>query len=221
MHVIVVGCGRVGTGLATDLDAAGHSVVVIDRNPDAFRRLPDGFGGSTAVGVGFDRDLLVSAGIERAGAVAAVTSGDNSNIVVARVARETFEVEHVVARIYDPARARIYQRLGIATVATSRWTVDQVMRRIDPDEHATEWNDPSGKVVLTGQPLPTELVGVAVDEVDLEGAGQIVAISRGGQASLCSPDLVLQEGDLVYFIADADRLGDLSERIHTEPGGAH
>ncbi len=118
MHVIVVGCGRVGAGLAADLDTAGHSVVVVDRNPDAFRRLPDDFSGATAVGVGFDRDLLVDAGIERADAVAAVTSGDNSNIVVARVAHETFEVPRVVARIYDPARARIYQRLGVATVAT-------------------------------------------------------------------------------------------------------
>ncbi len=221
MHVIVVGCGRVGTGLATDLDAAGHSVVVIDRNPDAFRRLPDSFGGSTAVGVGFDRDLLVSAGIERADAVAAVTSGDNSNIVVARVAHESFEVERVVARIYDPARARIYQRLGVATVATSRWTVDQVMRRIDPDEHATEWTDPSGEVVLTGQPLPRELAGVAVGDIELGEVARIVAVSRGGTAQLCQPDLVLQEGDLVYFAAAADQLEELSDRFHAAAGGGH
>ncbi len=221
MHVIVVGCGRVGTGLATDLDAAGHSVVVIDRAPNAFRRLPGDFGGTTSIGIGFDRELLQHAGIERADAVAAVTSGDNSNIVVARVAREHFQVERVVARIYDPARARIYQRLGIATVATSRWTVDQVMRRIDPDEHATEWTDPSGAVVLTGQPLPDHLAGVAVVDLDLEGTGRIVGISRGGVAQIRTDDLVLQEGDLVYVMAGSDRLDALNERLQHAPGSGH
>ncbi len=221
MHVIVVGCGRVGAGLAADLDAADHSVVVVDRNPDAFRRLPEDFSGTTAVGVGFDRDLLVDAGIERADAVAAVTSGDNSNIVVARVAHETFEVPRVVARIYDPARARIYQRLGVATVATSRWTVDQVMRRIDPDDHATEWTDPSGAVVLTGQPLPDHLAGVAVVDLELDESARVVAISRGGVAQLCSDDLVFQEGDLLYFVAGAGGLGALAERLRAQPGGAH
>ena len=116
MHVVVVGCGRVGSELAGLLEQAGHTVAIVDKRANAFRRLPTGFRGKTIVGFGFDRDTLIEAGIERAGALAAVTSGDNSNIMSARVGRETFEIERVVARIYDPRRAAIYQRLGIPTV---------------------------------------------------------------------------------------------------------
>ena len=137
MHVVVVGCGRVGSELALSLERSGHSVAVIDKNADAFRkRLPEDFAGQKVVGFGFDRDHLIEAGIERAGAVAAVTSGDNSNILTARIARENFAIERVVARIYDPRRALIYQRLGIPTVATVSWTTDQVMRRLLPDRGA-------------------------------------------------------------------------------------
>ena len=135
MHVIVVGCGRVGSELALNLDGLGHSVAVIDKNAAAFGRfLPETFGGQRVVGFGFDRDHLTEAGIERAGAVAAVTSGDNSNILTARIAAENFGIDRVVARIKDPRRAEIYQRLGISTVAMISWTTDQVMRRMLPSE---------------------------------------------------------------------------------------
>src|SRR5262249_47115629 len=123
--VVVVGCGRVGSELAGTLEKSGHTVAVIDKNPNAFRRLPPGSAGQRVVGFGFDRDNLVEAGIERAGAVAAVTNGDNSNILVARIARETFGIGRVVARIYDPRRAVIYQSLGIPTVAPGAWATDQ------------------------------------------------------------------------------------------------
>ena len=146
MHVVVVGCGRVGSGLAATLVSQGHTVSVVDRKPTAFRRLPEDFSGETFVGVGFDRNVLVAAGIERAGALAAVTNGDNSNILVARTAREFFGVERVVARIYDQRRAAIYERLGIPTVATVQWTIERVLRRILPDTAGVEWIDPSAKV---------------------------------------------------------------------------
>src|SRR5215210_1340847 len=135
VHVVVVGCGRVGSELAGTLEKSGHTVAVIDKDANAFRRLAPGYAGQRVVGFGFDRDNLVEAGIERAGAVAAVTNGDNSNILVARIARESFGIERVVARIYDPRRAAIYQRLGIPTVATVSWTTDQVLRRLLPGEH--------------------------------------------------------------------------------------
>ena len=122
MHVVVIGCGRVGSELAGALELADHTVAVVDKNPLAFRRLPAGYAGQRVVGFGFDRDNLEDAGIDRAGALAAVTNGDNSNILVARIARESFGIERVVARIYDPRRAVIYQRLGIPTVATVSWT---------------------------------------------------------------------------------------------------
>ena len=148
MHVVVVGCGRVGSSLALNLLAGEHTVAIIDRRAEAFRRLPADFAGTTVQGIGFDRDRLIEAGIERAGAVAAVTNGDNSNVLVARVARETFGVDRVVARIYDPRRAVIYQRLGFATVATVAWTTDQVMRRLLPDPTDAEWTDPTAKVCI-------------------------------------------------------------------------
>ncbi len=148
MHVVVVGCGRVGSALARSLTEGGHTVAVIDKRPEAFARLPPGFTGKTIAGIGFDRDRLIEAGIEDAAALASVTNGDNSNILIARVARETFGIENVVARIYDPRRAAIYQRLGIATVATVAWTTERVLRRILPSEAAVEWVDPSARVSL-------------------------------------------------------------------------
>src|SRR5690349_19052536 len=143
-----MGCGRVGSMIATGLETRGHSVAVVDQDATAFRRLPRDFGGRQVVGVGFDRDTLVEAGIEQAWAFAAVSSGDNSNIISARVARETFGVDNVVARIYDPGRAEVYQRLGIPTVATVRWTVDQMLRRLLPHGSEPEWRDPSGTIQI-------------------------------------------------------------------------
>ena len=143
-----MGCGRVGSGLAADLEAAGHSVSIIDHEREAFRRLGPDFKGQIVAGVVFDRDILLEAGIERADAFAAVSNGDNSNILAARVARETYGVSKVVARIYDPARAEIYQRLGIPTVATVLWTTDQIIRRLAPEGSRSEWRDASGVVQL-------------------------------------------------------------------------
>src|ERR1700724_1441026 len=146
MHVIVVGCGRGGSELGIRLEREGHSVAIIDKNRRAFRRLPDDWPGRTIVGFGFDRDHLLQGGVAEAGALAAVTSGDNSNILTARIARETFGIPNVVARIYDPRRALIYQRLGIPTVATVTWTTDQGVRRLFPDTWVSEWTDPTGEV---------------------------------------------------------------------------
>jgi len=159
VHVVVIGCGRVGSELAGALEQAGHTVAVVDKVARAFRRLPQGFTGTTVVGFGFDRDHLHAAGIDKAGAFASVTSGDNSNILCARIARETYGIEHVVARIYDPRRALIYQRLGIPTVATVAWTTDQVLRRLIPSETSNDWVDPTGKVGLIERQIPPKAVG--------------------------------------------------------------
>ena len=170
VHVVIVGCGRVGSTLALELVAIGHTVAVIDRKPDAFKRLGENFSGLTIAGIGFDRDLLQEAGIERAQAVAAVTNGDNSNILIARVAREKFGIEKVVARIYDPKRAEIYERLGIATVATVKWTSERILRRILPDISSVEWTDPSSNVVLIEREFPNSLAGKKVFEIELSAA---------------------------------------------------
>lgn len=221
MHVVVVGCGRVGSSLALSLTQSGHSVAVIDRNADAFRRLGADFAGSTIQGVGFDRDRLTEAGIERADAVAAVTSGDNSNIVIARVTRETFGVERVVARIYDPRRAAIYQRLGIATVASVAWTTERVLRRILPDEAGVEWVDPSAKVMMLERTVPTGWAGHRLGDLEHDGAARVVVLSRMGVGQVPRADLVLQEGDVLYVAVGDAALADFDARLATRPAGHH
>src|SRR5215813_6282000 len=142
VHIVIMGCGRVGSTLAYSLEARGHSVAVIDSDPDAFRRLGTEFTGLTVTGMGFDRDVLIAAGIERADAFAAVSSGDNTNIISARLARENFGVGRVVARIYDAKRAEVYERLGIPTVATVRWTAERMLRQLVPEANRELWRDP-------------------------------------------------------------------------------
>ena len=213
MHVVVVGCGRVGSGLARVLEDTGHSVAVIDKQAKAFRRLPEGFAGRMIQGVGFDRDRLREAGIEEAGALAAVTSGDNSNIMVARTAREVFGLERVIARIYDPRRAAIYEKLGIPTIATVQWTTDRVLRRILPDAPSTEWTDPSAGVVLVERPVAASWAGRRLADLDIEGLARVAALSRLGVGQVPTADLVTQEGDVVYVTVAADRLEELDAHL--------
>ena len=221
VHVIVVGCGRVGSGLAVALDRDGHSVAIIDKNQDAFRKyLPPDWRGRTVHGFGFDRDHLEEAGVREAGALAAVTSGDNSNILAARIARETYEIPRVVARIYDPRRAVIYQRLGIPTVATVTWTTDQVMRRLF-EETSTEWSEPSGQVVLVERALPASWAGRPLSGLTGMPGLRLVALTRAGQAQLAAEDLVGQEGDLVHLAVRKDALDDLDRRLAGPVSGAH
>ena len=213
MHVVVVGCGRVGAQLSNRLEEQGHSVALVDKNAKAFNRLPETFGGKRVVGFGFDRDRLSEAGIDEAGAVAAVTSGDNSNIVVARIARETYGIERVVARIYDPRRAEIYQRLGINTVATVAWTTDQAMRRILPDQTGTEYIEPTGKVSVVEREVPPVAVGRPLADLDEPGQFRVVALTRGGEATIPGPGLVMQEGDILLVAVAADAGDALQERL--------
>lgn len=218
MHVVVVGCGRVGSELAGTLEKDGHSVAVVDKNGAAFRRLPPGFGGRVVTGFGFDRDHLIEAGINEAGAVAAVTNGDNSNILTARIARENFGIERVVARIYDPRRAVIYQRLGIPTVATVSWTTDQVLRRLLPDEARTDWVDPSGKVCVVERELPVAWAGKKLAGLNEPGRFWLTAITRLGGARVATGDVVGQEGDMVIFMAATDALDALRQRLGAGKG---
>jgi trk system potassium uptake protein TrkA len=213
VHVVVVGCGRVGSELAAELEEQGHTVAVIDKNRNAFRRLPERFTGRAVLGFGFDRDHLEQAGIQEAGALAAVTSGDNSNILTARIARETYEIQNVVARIYDPRRAVIYQRLGIPTVATVAWTTDQVVRKLFPDRWANEWSDPSGSVDLVERMLPANWAGRKLSELDEAERYRLVVLTRGGAARLASPELVGQEGDLLYMSVRRDARDELDSRL--------
>lgn len=208
VHVVIMGCGRVGSSLARALEKRSHTVAVIDSNPDAFRRLGPGFRGDKVMGYGFDQTVLTNAGIEQADAFAAVSSGDNSNIISARVARETFGIDNVVARIYDPGRAEVYQRLGIPTVATVRWTSDQILRRILPHGSEPQYRDPSGTIRIDVIPAPAPWVGRRLAELESTGA-RIAFVTRMGQGRMVTPDLVLQDGDELNVVmpeAEADNI---------------
>ncbi len=215
-----MGCGRVGASLARAIERAGHEVAVIDQDESSFRRLGTTFEGRTVTGVGFDRDTLRAAGIENAYAFAAVSSGDNSNILAARVAREKYGVEHVVARIYDPGRAEIYQRLGIPTVATVKWTSDQMVRRLLPQGHVPEFTDPSGKVVIAEMPISNAWIGRRISEIEGATGGRTAYLTRLGDGLLPGPDTVYQEGDLLHLallredLATAERVLDAAPPAH-------
>jgi trk system potassium uptake protein TrkA len=217
VHVVVVGCGRVGSELAGTLEKAGHTVAVIDKRATAFKRLPANFAGRRVVGFGFDRDTLHEAGIEEAGALAAVTNGDNSNILVARIAREAFGIEHVAARIYDPRRAVIYQRLGIPTVATVSWTTDQVLRRLLPSDQPHDWVDPTGRVCLLDRDLPAAWAGKKLAPLNEPGRFWLTAVSRFGAAEIVDTNAMGQEGDVLHFVADVDALDALRDRLEQGP----
>lgn len=219
MRVVVVGCGRVGSELATILSREGHEVAVVDKNAAALQRLAMDWGGKGVVGFGFDRETLEEAGIAEADALAAVTNGDNSNILTARIARETYQVPHVVARIYDPRRAVIYRRLGIPTVATVTWTVDQVMRRLLPERTVTEWASPAGEVLLVEREAPASWIGARLDEVEVAGECKLVAVSRGGKSLLFRPGTVGQEGDVLYLCVLEPALPELEHRLERGPRG--
>lgn len=209
MHIVIMGCGRVGSTLAHILEDQGNTVAVIDRDPDAFRRLRSAFKGDRITGIGFDRDVLIEAGIEHADSFAAVSSGDNSNIIAARVVRETFGIQRVAARIYDPRRAEVYERLGIPTVATVRWTAEQMLRKILPEGAALHWRDPTGHVVMAEVPFSPRWIGEPVKSIEASTQSRVAFIDRFGQALVPDNGTVLQDGDVVHVIA---REGDI-ERI--------
>jgi trk system potassium uptake protein TrkA len=198
VHVVIAGSGRVGSELAGSLERLGHSVAVLDKNAKAFDRLKTDFKGRTLVGFAFDRDLLEEAGIKEADAFASVTSGDNSNILSARVAKEFYRVPQVVARIYDPRRAQIYQRLGIQTVATVRWTTDQMLRFLLPDQVPVEYTVDNGEVIITALPAPAGTVGKNALDLDQDGQRRVIALSRFGVPRIPDKNTTVQDGDILH-----------------------
>ena len=220
MHIVIMGCGRVGSTLAHILEDRDNSIAIIDRDPEAFRRLGSTFKGERVTGIGFDRAVLIQAGIERADAFAAVSSGDNSNIIAARVARETFGVLRVAARIYDPRRAEVYERLGIPTVATVRWTADQMLRKLLPEGTEPLWRDPTGKIVLAEVAFSPVWIGEQVKALVASSLTRIVFLDRLGQAFVPEPGTVLQEGDVIHVVAKESEL-DRIAAIFASRGGEH
>ena len=220
MHIVIMGCGRVGSTLAHILEDRGNTVAVIDRDPEAFRRLRPSFKGDRVTGIGFDRDVLARAGIERADGFAAVSSGDNSNIIAARVARETFGVQQVAARIYDPRRAEVYERLGIPTVATVRWTADQMLRKLLPEGGEPLWRDPTGRIVLAEVAFSPSWIGEQVKALEAKTMTRIAFVDRLGQAFVPEPGTALQEGDVLHVVAKESDLNRIAAAFAAR-GGEH
>lgn len=218
MRVIIMGCGRVGSALAHQLSVAQHEVCVLDRDPDSHELLPKGFSGEFLVGKGYHRALLERAGIEDADSFIAVTSGDNTNIVGARIAKEDYRVPRVIARIYDPRRADIYQRLGIPTVASVSWTVNRITqllrhRYLDPD--VTFGN---GETLLVRETLPAWFAGRPLLDLDMDGQSRVVACIRGGHSFLPASDCTAREGDTVSLAVTASALERLRSFLGRELG---
>ena len=216
MHVVIGGCGRVGSQLAKSLSSDGHSVVVIDKDPRAFRRLGEDFTGRCMQGIVFDRQLLEDAGIRKAQAFVAVTSGDNSNVVSARTAKDRFGVERVVARIYDPERANIYERLGLTTIASARWTAEAVLQHLLPEGDRVEGSvspTASGDVVTLTLTVPAHVHQVPAARLENPGTTVLVAISRGGSTNLPVPGAVLEGGDRVHLAVNRTAVDDVRAQV--------
>lgn len=208
MRVVVMGCGRVGASLADGLARIGHVVAVIDRDMSAFNRLSPDYPGERVLGQGFDRDVLLAAGIERADAFAAVSSGDNSNIISARLARETFGVTRVVARIYDAKRAEVYERLGIPTIATVPWTTDRLLHALTQDGETAKWRDPTGTVAVAEVPLNEDWVGHRATDLEQATGARVAFLIRFGTGVLPDPKTIIQAGDQVYIAAISGRAAE-------------
>jgi trk system potassium uptake protein len=217
VHIVIMGCGRVGSTVAHNLEARGHSVAVIDQHSDAFRRLGPDFAGLTVTGIGFDREVLIEAGIERADAFAAVSSGDNSNIISARLASETFGVQRVVARIYDQKRAEVYERLGIPTVATVRWTADRMVRHLVPESIVELWRDPTSTVVIIEVPVHPDWVSKTVGALEGAAGARVAYVMRFGIGTLVTPATVLQDGDQVFMLVTDDTMAAVTAATSGPP----
>lgn len=218
MRVIVLGCGRVGAQIASDVASQGHSVAVIDRDRESFVRLSESFSGKTWLGDGMDRAVLEAADIVGCDALAAVMYGDNSNIVAARIAKETFGIESVVARIKDPRRAAVYQRLGIPTVAPVTWAADQVMRRLFPENAAIDWTHPSGEAQLIERSLPSTWAGHLLDGlVSSDDGYRLAMVTRGGKASFAAAGLCGQEGDILHVLVNGGGAESFAAALQAGP----
>ncbi len=213
MRIIIVGCGRVGADLANLLSLEGHQVSVVDRDETSFRRLSPGFKGEKLVGMGFDRDVLLQAGVEKADALAAVTSGDNHNIVSALVAKRFFHVPRVIARIYDEERARLYWKLGIPTVAPVTWAVKRIKDYISHSEIMEVASFGNAEVRLVQLELPLNWEGKSVKEVNIAGEIVVMAIERKGKALIAQQGTKFKKGDVLQVVVTAESVGRLEQML--------
>jgi len=199
MKILIIGCGRLGSGLARTLDRRGHSVSVIDMDTLAFEKLGDKFKGHIIPGIGFDRKILIKAGIERADGLAAVTSSDEANVVAARIARDIFHVPRVVARLYDVRQAEIYNRLGLQTIAPTGWGISRITELLLFSPLDTVYSIGSGDVELVEVETPTLLIGKTVRDLTVIGEIHVASMTRANKTFLPNLGTIFQEGDLLHL----------------------
>lgn len=221
MHIVIMGCGRVGATLAHSLESRGHTVSIIDSNPDAFRRLSADFAGDAITGIGFDRRVLTAAGIEHAQGFAAVSSGDNSNIISARLARETFGVQRVVARIYDSKRAEVYERLGIPTVATVRWTSGRMLRHLVGDGTNEVWRDPTAHIAIVEVPVHPDRIGLPLKSLEEATGARVAYLMRFGVSVLPARSMLLQDSDQIFMLVDDEISATVLKAAAEPPDSPH
>ena len=212
-----MGCGRTGATLAGQFEARGHTVAIIDLVADAFRRLPSGFQGLRITGFGFDRETLQAAGVEDAYGFAAVSDGDNSNILAARVVRETYGVQNVVARIADPGRAEIYRRLGIPTVAPVPWTSQQIVARLLPGDLGAEYEDTATGVAMRSLKFSDAWIGTPIVALEAATGTRVAYVVRFGAALLPAHDTLIQDGDDVHAIVPVESTAAVERRLAKPP----
>lgn len=219
MNVIVMGCGRVGEQLILLLDAEGHRVTAIDYDANALARLGSGFKGRKVKGIGFDRDVLVEAGIEDADAFAATSSSDNANIVAARIARNLFQVPRVVARLYDPRRAEIYQRLGLLTISSTTWGAERIRELLTHSDIDPVLAFGHGEVCLLSIETPPHLIGKMVRQLLVPGEINVVAITRQGYAMVASGGTEIRAGDMLHLVVLASSMERINRLLDSSEGG--
>jgi trk system potassium uptake protein TrkA len=216
MHVVIGGYGRTGRFLAHMLERDGHTVSVIDRNPEVFEEFGQEIRGRKLVGQVFDRETLLKAGIEKAESYAAVTSGDNSNIISARAARERFNVPHVVARIYDPRRAVLYEELGIPTVSSVQWASSVLLAMVLQPELRTVHAYGGGEVALMRLKAGPKIAGKTVGEIGQACCVRVAVVSRSGIAMIPPGDFVIELNDHLFIDIVRDCLDDLTAYLGVE-----
>lgn len=216
MHVVIGGYGRVGRYLAHMLESEGHTVSVIDRNPAVFAEYGEEIQGRKLTGEVFDRETLIKAGIEKADAFAAVTAGDNSNIVAARVARERFGVPVVVARIFDPRRANVYEHFGIPTISSVRWAGRKLLTMILEPLVRTERIFGGGEIVTVQASATAEMEGMTIAQFENRDHFRVTVLVRDGKASLPAPEDVIAETDRLYITVTRDAVDELKQLIGLE-----
>ena len=213
MKVIVMGFGRIGSQVSKLLANQQHDVTIIDHDANAGKRIDPAFKGRVIKGLGFDRKILIQAGIEQAEAFVAASTSDNANIVAARIARNIFHVPRVVARLYDPLRAEIYQRLGLTTVSATNWAAERIYQELTHTDLDVWESFGRGEVSLVHLETPSHLFGRTVSQLNVPGEVMVISIVRKEQAFIPIIGTEFQEGDLINLVVLSSAMERLEEML--------